>query len=151
MLYSAVAGSTPAIAQPRSPARRGGGGGGGGGGVGQTEPAGSVDPSGQVTGGGGGGGGGVGQTEPAGTVVPSAQVIGAGGGVLVAQAERPTVAATVVAARMSVSLIFFSFFTRAPLANEHRRSNVPSSGSGLLQEPPLRCSLDCPNCHSIFI
>jgi hypothetical protein len=79
-----------------------------------------------VTGGGGGGGGGVGQTVPAGTVVPSGQVIGAGGGAgLVAQAERPTVAATVVAARMSVSLIFFSLFTRALPANEHCRGNVP--------------------------
>ena len=114
------------MTQPRSPARRGGGGGGGGGGVGQTDPAGSVDPSGQVTGGGGGGGGGVGQTEPAGTVLPSGQVIGAGGGGgLVAQAARPTDAATVVAARMSVSLIFFSHFTRARLANERCRRNVP--------------------------
>jgi hypothetical protein len=102
-----------------------------------------------VTGGGGGGGGGVGQTEPAGTVVPSAQVIGAGGGVLVAQAERPTVAATVVAARMSVSLIFFSFFTRAPLANEHRRSNVPSGSEPTLQALAEHCCRDWPFPHDL--
>ena len=94
------------VAQPRSPARRGGGGGGGGGGgAGQTEPAGSVVPSGQVTGGGGGGGGGGGHGVVTGIEVPSAQVcIAGGGGGFVAQAAS----ATVDAARRSTSLMSVS-------------------------------------------
>jgi hypothetical protein len=61
-----------------------GGGGGGGGGGRQTEPAGTLVPSGHITGGGGGGG----QGCVAGTCVPSAQVCKAGALGVVAQADN---------------------------------------------------------------
>jgi hypothetical protein len=83
--------------QPRSPDLRTGGGGGGGGGVGQVEPAGITDPSGQVTVGGGGGGGGGGHGCVTGTVDPSGQVCVFG---VVAHAETATVATMISASRL---------------------------------------------------
>ena len=97
----------PSGIQPRSPERPGGGGaGGGGGGIGQLVPAGTVEPSGQVTGaGGGGGGGGIGQGCVVGICDPSGQVCSAGGGGVVAHA----LSASVVPMKSASRLIPLSF------------------------------------------